>query len=442
MLVTVLIGCGTQKEAVDSSPPEQSSTTQPEQTQAGRDSGPTKVLKLFAIEPQVVKAVNILNETFESEMPGYTVEATAVPGVAEYNTAMASKLAAGDVPDFMVYQWGTQIQLYAKGGHLMDLTDKGIEDKVIPISSNVNKYNNKVYAYPLDQAVFGFFYNYELAKEYGVDYTPKTLDELLSALKTMKENGLKSPITFPAKDGSGATSFIFCYLHQVIAQKNSNYYQDMLNGKTGWNGPEMNEVLDAYAKVLEYSNEDRLGLDPDGALQRFAKGETAFYVGGTWSTKNLREMNPELNFDLIPPPLVESVDNYVAVSDFDKGISISATTKYPDAALSFYKMIFSEDGGAIMADQLSCVSPVIGAKADYDASIYNVLPLLEEGKYVGFSERVWIPGIKEIMKKNIQEWMAGLDKATALDNLEAEHQRLLDAKPDFIDEFNEMHANN
>jgi hypothetical protein len=58
---------------------------------------------------------------------------------------------------------------------------------------------------------------------------------------------------------------------------------------------------------------------------------------------------------------------------------------------------------------------------------------------VGFSERDWIPGIRDVLKKNTQDWMSGaVSLDAALNNLQAEHQRLLDATPGFIKEYEDL----
>jgi hypothetical protein len=60
---------------------------------------------------------------------------------------------------------------------------------------------------------------------------------------------------------------------------------------------------------------------------------------------------------------------------------------------------------------------------------------------VGFSERDWIPGIRDVLKKNTQDWMSGaVSLDAALNNLQAEHQRLLDASPNYINDYKALLA--
>ncbi|MCU6796451.1 extracellular solute-binding protein [Paenibacillus sp. WQ 127069] len=399
---------------------------------------PIKTLKLATLQAENVDTMNVYVKNFEKNNPGYTVEITAIPGVAAFNAAMASKLAAGDPPDIMTYQWGTQIQLYAKGGHLMDLSNKGFEDKIKPIKKKLNVYEGKTYAFPSQQDFFGIFMSMDVAKKYGVTEIPKTLSEFLAACETMQKNGLAAPIVIPAKDGSGATQFNFGYLHQVISGKNPDFYKETLDGTKKWNGQEFQDLFRDYGKLLKYANKDLLGLDPDGAFKRFAKEEAAFYFGGSYNIISIRTLNPNQNFVMAPTPWVEDAKDNVAISDYNNAISISSKTKYPEAALAFLNEMFTVESGNLLAKNVSTISSVKGTMTSFDKSLDNVIPILDKGNYVGFSEREWIPGIKEIMKKATQDWMSGVDLKMVLDRMEMEHQRLLNATPEFKKEFMEM----
>jgi len=121
--------------------------------------------------------------------------------------------------------------------------------------------------------------------------------------------------------------------------------------------------------------------------------------------------------------------------------SISATTEHPDVARDFYKFVFSKHGGEVVARNFGGISTVKTAEVDYDPAVLNQFEFLENGNFCGYSEREWIPGIKEIMKQNVQDWMSGaLTLEQALESWNNEHLRLLEADPGFKDEFEEYRA--
>lgn len=433
LVVSIFAGCGEKNPSSDDT----SGTN-------GGDGGMV-TLRMATGGPEMLPAINEIVAAYSEEHPNVTMETTVLPGgVSGFNSAMASKLAASDAPDLFQYQWGSQITAYAKGGHLMDLTDSGIRETLREIKKPTNVYEGKDYAYPLYQSLWGLIYNSKLGEEAGVTEIPKTLDQFTAAMDKMQEHGIEYPFIVPAKDGSGATGFVFCYLHQVVSAKNPDFYYQCVTGEKSWNGDEWRELFEVYDRLLDYSSPDLLGLDPDNAMARFAREEGVFYVQSPSVVKTLEEMNPELEGNLmyIPFPLYEKEEDYGTISDYDSALSIWSKTEHPEEALDMYKQFFTPDNNILVASTMNSVSSVQGTGDDYmDDSVVNQVPLLDEGKYVGFSEREWIPGIKEIMKTIVQEWISGVDLDTTLENLQKEHQRLLDADPEFIEEFETLREN-
>lgn len=434
MLTSSLAGCGNQEQTESTAEAEQPSS-----------SGETVVLRMATGVPETVSTIDSFALAYTEEHPNITLEVTVLPGgVAGFNSAMASKLAANDAPDIFQYQWGSQITAYAKGGHLMDLTDSGIRETLREIKKPMNVYQGKDYAYPVYQSLWGLMYNSRLGEEVGVTEIPKTLDQFTELMDKMRENGIEYPFIVPGKDGSGATGFVFCYLHQIVSGQNPDFYYQCVTGEKSWDGEEWRNLFEVYDRLLNYTSPDVLGLDVDNALTRFAREEGAFMVSGPSTIKQLEEMNPELEGNLlyIPFPLYENEEDYATISDYDAALSIWSQTEHPEEALEMYKQFFTPENNVALAQTMNMVSSVAGTPDDYlDPSVVNQMPLLDAGKYVGFSEREWIPGIKEIMKTLVQEWIAGTDLDTTLANLEKEHQRLLDADPEFIEEFETLREN-
>lgn len=448
MVFTTLAGCGNseQTESTTGGNETVNSGESKENVETNNEvSSDEKVTLKFATgASECVAAFNTIFTNYNNEHPNVTIEVTVLPGgVAGFNSAMASKLAAGDAPDLFQYQWGSQINTYAKGGNLLDVTDTGVKDNIRDIKKPMNVYNGKDYAYPVEFSLWGLMYNTEIAEAAGITETPKTFSEFLDTMDKMKANGLEYPFIVPAKDGSGATGPVFCYLHQIVSGENPDFYYECCTGEKGWDGEEWKGLFETYSKILEYANPDSLGLDVDNALTRFARKEGAFMVSSPGTIKKLEEMNPELEGKLkyIPFPLYSTEDEYKTIADFDSCISIWSGTKYPEIAKDVYKYLYQPENNMLIAESRNSVPIVKGADTSFvDYSLQDQLPLLDEGKYVGYSEREWIPGIKEIMKTIVQEWIGGTDLDTTLANLEKEHQRLLDADPEFLTGFEELRS--
>ena len=94
------------------------------------------------------------------------------------------KMGANDMPDlFDTHGWAKL--RYSE--YVADLKEMDWVKQLDPSLDQILKdKDGKVYAYPLNQAKDGLSFNANLLKEYGIK-VPKTLDELESALQTVKE---------------------------------------------------------------------------------------------------------------------------------------------------------------------------------------------------------------------------------------------------------------
>lgn len=310
------------------------------------------VLRLATGNTDSIKVMNDIAATYAKDNPTVSLEITVIPGgVAGFNAAMASKFAANDAPDLFQYQWGTQITAYARAGQVMDLTKIGVKELLKDIKKPVNTFEGKDYAYPLVQGLWGLMYNSEIGKKAGVTDIPKTLAQFTAAMDKIKAGGQQYPFIVPAKDGSGATGFVFCYLHQVVSGQNPDFYYEILKGTKSWSGPEWKGLFDTYKTLLTYASPDSLGLDPDNALARFARGEGTFLVTGPSTVKRIEGMNPALVGKIlyIPFPLYKTEAEYGTIADYDSAFSIWSKTKYPEHAIGMFKAFYTSANSVAFA---------------------------------------------------------------------------------------------
>jgi raffinose/stachyose/melibiose transport system substrate-binding protein len=405
----------------------------------GKDSKKDVTLSVMAgnVEADVIKERAV---KYAVTHPGFAVDIVAIEGTTDFNTALAAKVAARDIPDIIVFGWGPPIlPVYAQNGYILPLDDLGLDTKVTNLKKRINVINGKTYAYPIIQTLWGMFWNENLAKQYGVNYVPKTMDQLLQSFATMRANGLQYPYLTAGMDLSGATWMVMTYMHQQLVGLDPLFYYKICTGEKSWNGPEIRQLYEYYGKMLEYAPKDIMGVDQDEFRRRFARSEVVMSINGSNMISTIRALNPNLDFILAPAPAILDENNYCVISDFNTGVAIGATAKNPDVAKDFFKFLFEPESGGEFAQALVGFSPVKGAEVGSDPATTSNLPFLDSGNFVGFSERDWIPGIRDVLKKNTQDWMSGAVSLDAsLNNLQAEHQRLLNATPSFINEYRDL----
>jgi ABC-type glycerol-3-phosphate transport system substrate-binding protein len=406
---------------------------------AGAQGQSGQTLTAIVLGNTTADALREIGANYAKTHSGFVLEMTAIDGVTDFNTALAAKIAARDIPDIIYMQWDTGVTRFAQNGYLLPLDDLGLDSKIVAIKKKINVVNGKTYAYPGVQSLWGTFWNENLARKYGVTTVPKSLPQLVDAFEIMRQNGLRYPFVTPGMDLSGAVAWVFAYMHQQISGIDPLFYLKLCTGEKSFAGPEIREMYEWYGKLLAYAPPDVVGLDPEQFRQRYAREEYVAAVQGTGMITQLRTLNPNFDFVLAPAIAVINEQNYGVISDFDTAIGIGATTKNVALAKDFYKYIYSPENSAILATTLAGISPVKDATPKYDSAVNVNIPYIQRGNFVGFSERDWIPGIKDVLKKNTQDWMSGaLPLDQVLNNLQNEHQRLIAATPAYVDEYREL----
>lgn len=380
----------------------------------------------------IAELVEILNKTY----PQVSIEPIIASTPDQYNSIMSAKIASKNVPDLLVYQSSSVIAMYASQGIIADLTDTGLIDRVSAGDKRRYSYKNQVFAIPLDISVAGVIVNMDVMEEYGISTIPKTLAEFVSVCEEFRQAGLEYPVIVGGKELSPASQYVYQSIYLNIYGSNPNWYIDVLEGKNSWNGAEMQKVMAGYAAFRDYIIRDTLGLDFNGTVRRLALGEGAYMINNASALSMLREANPEGNFMVIPPPWIMEGDDTLANSDYDTAISMSATTEHPEECLAFLDLITSKDGAAIYNNAVKTYPSVLGANVALDPALsYCFENYIGEKKNVGFYSRQWVPGVQDIMKKSVQDWLGGMDVIEALNQIETEHQRLMEVNAEYVKDF-------
>jgi multiple sugar transport system substrate-binding protein len=120
---------------------------------------------------------------FEAANPGITIEATRYAS-ADFQTALTTAIAGGDVPDTArvdiawVPQFAAQGALMQLDGALADFDT--IKADAFPGPLSTNYYNGHYYGLPLDTNTQVLVYSKDAFKAAGIDAAPTTMDEFVT----------------------------------------------------------------------------------------------------------------------------------------------------------------------------------------------------------------------------------------------------------------------
>ncbi|PPH27420.1 ABC transporter substrate-binding protein [Rathayibacter sp. AY1F9] len=149
---------------------------------------------------------------FEAANPGVTIESQAIQN-EDLDGKLQTALNSGDAPDVFLQRGGGKLAAMVAGGQLKDLTG-GISDQArseIPEGSfSANTLDDKVWAMPVAVLPGGLFYSQDLFTAAGVTETPKTIDELDSAITKIKGSGAQA-VALGAKDAWPAAHWYYFF---------------------------------------------------------------------------------------------------------------------------------------------------------------------------------------------------------------------------------------
>lgn len=172
------------------------------------------------------------------------------------------------------------------------------------------------------------------------------------------------------------------YVATETINKNGSYDSQVNNGELtyadGWSEP----VSLWAADYLEpgYINQDALGLTGDQVNEMFAFEECAYMIGATWSVATLDELNPDLEYGMLP---WFGTQDGVAWMTGATGVgwSINAKAKNMPAAKAFLEYLSSDESLKIFQEQTGGLLAVDGIDFPIHPTIEEGYPYLLEGKF-------------------------------------------------------------
>lgn len=149
---------------------------------------------------------------FEAANPGVTIESQAIQN-EDLDGKLQTALNSGDAPDVFLQRGGGKLAAMVAGGQLKDITG-GISDQArseIPEGSfSANTLDDKVWAMPVAVLPGGLFYSQDLFTAAGITETPKTIDELNSAITKLKGSGTQA-VALGGKDAWPAAHWYYFF---------------------------------------------------------------------------------------------------------------------------------------------------------------------------------------------------------------------------------------
>ncbi|MBP1931341.1 extracellular solute-binding protein [Ammoniphilus resinae] len=394
-------------------------------------SGEKKVLEFWYKDPGEMEKIFLETvDKFEEKHPDVELKALRIPNDA-YKQKLAVSMSGGNPPDIFVSWGGGWLKAFAEAGNVLDITGKFDESRFNKLALNNTIFNDKVYGLPLAISLTHFYYNKEIFAKYNLT-PPKTWDELVNAIETLKKNNV-IPIALANKTKWPGAYYLMYFADRIGSEK---LFLDAFhrNGR-GFDDPEYVKAGEYIQKLvdMEAFNPGFNGVpwDAGQGRQLMYSGQAAMLLISNSFINNIRDENPEYEkkVDFFPFPSIPGGKG----DPTNLGVntspvwSVSSTSKYPDLAVEFINDLTSVETAQAFADRTGYVTTINGVNYS-DPIVKKLAEQLEKANAVHFPYDQTIPPELAELHKDTTQAIFGksMTPEEAAKQMEAKAKTILD----------------
>jgi xylobiose transport system substrate-binding protein len=276
-----------------------------------------------------------------------------IPG-ADYQAKLQTVINSKQAPDIFFNWGGGSIKPFVDAGLLMPLDDfiakdPGLESNFLPSVFDTAEVDGKAYGVPMrgTQPVM-LFHNKKVLREAGVS-APKTWDELLATVKTLKARGV-TPIALGGGD-KWPTQMWFQYVYDRVA--GPELFRKALSGdKSAWESADSRKALGMIKELVDAgafgTNYDSVKFTDGGSPALLATGKAAFELMGSWEYATQQDAHPDfagsdLGYGTFPTVAGGKGDPANIAGNTNNFYSVLKRTRHPEAVAEFLKLQYSDE---------------------------------------------------------------------------------------------------
>ncbi|MEV6104252.1 extracellular solute-binding protein [Streptomyces sp. NPDC051940] len=311
-----------------------------------------------------------LVQAFNKAHPDLKINLVGQP-VEQHQQQMTIAAQSDTLPEiFWIYD--SLARNMVKDDKLLDLTpileEKGLKAKFKPSMTAAFRSGDLQYGLPYQALVTGFYYNEAVLKEHGVAL-PETFDDLVAAVKKLKQAGV-----VPIAKGANTSAFSVWSFLTMLSR--FGFEDKAQAGKLRYDNP---DFLRLYEHVEELA--DAGAFPPNISTQTYAQavasftaGKAAFLDSGVWEAAKIQQsgVGKDVKF-WAGPVFADGVgEQKLAMNAPSAPFVVSAKVKDDDkkyrAVREFLGFYYSDAGQQILADNaqppVTTYQPTVDTAAD------------------------------------------------------------------------------
>lgn len=362
-----------------------------------------------------------LLDIYSSYYPDVKIDFIFAPPVQDYIEKFQMMYSTGDLPDVFVTAAENKLEVM-DNNIALDISYLPAFDRLSDKNRETYSRDGKTYAFAPDGWIAGIFFNKGMLADNGIDI-PTNRKEYLDSMKTLRENGI-NPWAFSS---TNLYDPVQGYVATETVENDSAYDEKVNNNELkysdGWTTPIELWVSD----YLEPGNinDDALGLTGDQVNEMFALEECAYIIGATWSASTINELNPDLDFGMLP---WFGTKDGVAWMTGAAGVgwSINANAKNMPAAKAMLEVLSGDEALTKFQELTGGLLAIDGIEFPIHEAIAEGYPYMLEGKYyLPAVEWKYSDALGKEMLTGTQEVIAGnMEASQIVENMDKKHAEL------------------
>lgn len=332
---------------------------------------------------------DMIDDFLEEEFPNVRLEWECVDWGESFDTQLRGRIAAGEAPDIMIGK-AQNVKSYAQEGILeqIELEQFSMMDSQAVETVTVN---GNIYGMPYNAWYQGMIYNKDIFDSLGLD-VPRTLEELDHVVTVCRENDIV-PFAVHLQENWKVANMTMQFLIEEVFAEHSDWGAKFRSGSVCFsNNESIQTALEQNQYICENTWSDAWTIDQYECDKRFAEGEAAMYLTGTWSLQAVDQYTDAARFGIFPYPIGERPR---LIKEINMTFMMSSVSGHRQLIQEIFKKLVSDR--ELMQEILGFTqtySIVEGIESGYQSNIQEDIDFYEEAGYMveadtGNSQLVW-----------------------------------------------------
>lgn len=369
-------------------------------------------LELFSSKAENKDVLQQLVDKFNETHEDVTIKITAP---ADAGTVLKTRMAKNDMPDIAMMGGDNNYTEVESAGMLVDLSDQdyisNIQDSYMQMVYDVNKdKEEKAYGVPYATNASGVIYNVDKFEELGLEI-PKTWDEFIDVLDQIKDAG-EQPLLMTYKD---AWTSLCPWNSMAPDLQPEGFTDDRKEGKTTFVGTH-EEIVEKYLTLLDYAQDDFMGLTYDDGNKAFANGDSVMIINGNWAINQYKSANADLNVNMFALPASNDESKNYVTSGVDVLLGVCKDSANEDMAKEFVSFMMEPENAQTYIDDQFAFSAIKGVEQNNE-TVAGVKEDIANGKVANFPDHYYPSGfdLSALISEMCLNYSNGMDNQENMD---------------------------